>query len=105
MALHGCRERVDRDLADAPNALVFRGFTPDPGGLGGVVIDPDAPDFSDSIETLYKRALQRLPSPEEQEHFGDLYREIEVRDDDNPGRSWAILSCYTVLTTVESLFY
>lgn len=86
LALHGCRERVDKDIA-------------------GPVLIFGAADRAVAIDTLYKRALGRAPTADEVTILDSLHGTVVASNDPNPDRSWAILACYSVLTSVESLFY
>ena len=54
---------------------------------------------------LYKRSLLRPPTAQEQGHLRQLYRDIEADGQGQPARDWAVLSCFSVLTSMEGLFY
>jgi hypothetical protein len=87
LAFHGCRVRVDRDLGNAAQALIFTS------------------DRAASIERLYRRALSRDPNADEIAALELFHGEVLASGEPNPERSFAILSCTMVLTSVESLFY
>lgn len=101
VAMSGCVERVDRDQA-GDQAVIFGDLPVDEAGK---LVDIEGAAVTSALQVLYKRALQRLARPHELEHLRRLYREIEATGDPQPARSWAILSCTMVLTTVEQLFY
>ena len=102
VALAGCAQRVDLDLANQSAAVVFRGVnrTPDGRLADGV----DASPVGEALDVLYRRALQRRATDAEIAHLKSLYAEVEAGSSD-AARDWAVLSCFAVLTTVESVFY
>lgn len=102
VALSGCEKRVTADFGNPGSALIFKDLPVDPDGTLG---DLDAAGVTESIERLYKRGLQRLPTEAEQKHLKDLYGQLAATEQPNAARDWAILSCFAVLTTMESLFY
>lgn len=102
MALFDCTQRYEVDAQDPANAVVFQGL---PISDDGRLSDPEAPEVEALIERLYQRALLRAPTPQELGHHRALYRSIESDGQANAARDWAILSCFSVLTSMESLFY
>lgn len=98
LVLRACIERSARDFTSgAP--VIFVGLAPDE-------LDPASAEVAQAVDALYTRALQRHAKPRELEHLGKLYRDIEASADATmPGREWATLSCFTVLTSLEFLFY
>lgn len=102
VALSGCEKRVTADFGNPGAALIFKDLPVDPDGTLG---DVNAAGVSQSMERLYKRALQRVPTEAEQQHMRDLYGQIAATGQPDAARDWAILSCFAVLTTMESLFY
>lgn len=101
LGLAACTQRVDRDLADPASAIIYGGLDISEGAL----LDVDAPAVSDAIATLYQRMVQRDPTSDEVAVHRDLYREVERIGSTGVARDWAVLSCFTVLTSVEFLFY
>ncbi len=104
LVLHACRERVQLDLNPTPDAtpVLFDGLPiNDAGSLSNI----DALEVQASIQALYRRALSRDPNPQETAALRGLYTEVEAASTGSAARDWALLSCYAVFTTVESLFY
>lgn len=99
VALAGCVRRVGDDLTGA--GVIFQGLTLDGAGA----LDVTAPALKASLETLYNRALLRPMTEAEYGHHQQLYRDVLAKAKPNPGRDFLVLSCFTVLTSVESLFY
>ncbi len=58
-----------------------------------------------ALDLLYRRLLSRRALPEEIAKLRGLYAEVTAASEPNPGRAWAILSCFAVATSEESLFY
>lgn len=102
VALAGCEKRVTMDFDAPASAVIYRDLPVDPDGTLG---DLTAAGVAESIDRLYKRAVLRPASAEEVEHMRALYTELAATGEPNAAREWAILSCYAVLTTMESLFY
>lgn len=101
VALNACARRWNADAA-----------TPDQAKIFGEVLGSDripeggAGDTSKDavVIRLYNRALLREPTGDELATFRSMYTQIESRSD-APAQEWAKLSCFVVLTSVESLFY
>jgi hypothetical protein len=102
VALAGCEQRVTRDFNDEGSAVIFSGLGVD---ANGAIPDLAAAGVRESLDRLYKRALLRPPSDAEVAHLRQLYRDVAGTNEPGAAREWAILSCYAVLTTMESLFY
>ena len=100
IALSGCQMRAHLDFKDLGSATIFK-LT-----LNGEKLD-DVDDASvrDAIAELYHRIHLREPKPAEIAHLRQLYTEIESGGSAQPAKDWAALSCYAVLTTMESVFY
>ena len=102
-AMTGCVMRVDADLAAAPGAaLIFRDL---PMAGDGKLSDPSAPAVDLAITKLYQRGLARMPSEFEREQLRGLYPAIEQNGSSRPARDWAVLGCFSVLTSMENIFY
>lgn len=99
VALSACGTRVDRDLAG--DTVIFADL---PIDTDSGLADIEDPAVSAAIDTLYKRAIQRAPKPEEIASLKDMYAGIDA-DSDRPARDWAVLSCFAVMTSMENLFY
>lgn len=102
VAMSGCIRRVDEDFADPTGALVFRNLDVDADGR---LEDVQSQVVDDAVTTLIRRSWLRDPRGNEVKHFRDLYTSLEGVDEPEPARAWATLTCVTVLTSMESLFY
>jgi hypothetical protein len=102
VAFAGCAQRVAQDLGDPVSALIFKGLTV---GNDGAFPDIDAPQIQAAIDALYQRTMLRNAQQSEVEHLKQLYRDVLATNEPGPARDWAILACFSVLTTMESLFY
>ncbi len=100
VALAGCSQRVKADLATPATAVIFKGVTVVDGK-----VDASSAAAKTAIDTLYKRAIQRAPTESEVAHLVQLNADIVVSGKPEPGKAWLTLSCFAVLTSVESLFY
>jgi hypothetical protein len=102
VAFAGCEQRVAQDLMTPDSAVIFKGLTID---ADGAIPDIDAPEIASIIDTLYQRMLLRSARPSEIEQLKQLYRDVLATNEPGPARDWAMLACFSVLTTMESLFY
>ncbi len=101
VVLAGCIERAKRDLTSNGSALIFKDIAVTDGKL-----DPASAGVSAAIATLYTRTMQRHPTESELAHMVGFYGDIEASGEtDTPAQDWAALSCFSVLTSLESLFY
>lgn len=100
VALAACANRVDKDLQAPNEAVLTSGLTFRDGKL-----DLGTPGPTSFVENLYRRSLLRNPTERELAHHLELYRAVEADGQDRPGRDWAVLSCFAVLTSEEGLFY
>ncbi len=101
VVLAACTNRVTQDLADSSKAIIFKSLTVDQGKITNL----DSAEVSSDIDTLYKRALLRPAKTREVEHLKGMYKEFEKDGQGSLARDWAILTCFSVLTTTEALFY
>lgn len=101
VALSACQARATADLAAGSSAVIFKGVTPDGAGK----LNIDSPEVREAINSLYRRATLRNATEAEVGHVKQLYRDIEATGKPQPGKSWMTLSCFSILTTVEALFY
>lgn len=98
VALAACTERIERDLAASEPVFL-------------TTIDVDAPtrgQLKATARRLYDRILRRTATPDEVSALAQFHSTVT----DEPGasaatatRDWAILSCFMVATTLESIFY
>lgn len=101
LALSACLQRVNADLATPATALIYKGIALDANGK----LDPASAPVSAAIDTLYKQVVLRPPTTAEIGHLTQLYTDIAATNKPEPGKSWMTLSCFAVLTSVESVFY
>lgn len=102
LAFYACERRVSDDLAGPGSAVIFRNLSVD---ASGKLADVESPPVREALDTLYRRAVQRPIEESEAAHLAELYREIEAGGGGSEARDWAILSCFSALTTMEALFY
>ncbi len=101
VVLAACEQRVSGDLGAGP-AVIFADLRLDDAGR---LQEPTGEAARAALVRLYQRGLLRDPRPEELEHLFALYRELEADGEGRPARDWAILACFSVLSSVEALFY
>ena len=98
IALAACTARIERDLAASQPVFLTRADidAPTPGQLEA------------TARRFYDRILRREPTPYEVSALAQFHSTVI----DEPGesreaatRDWAILSCFMVATTLESIFY
>ena len=99
IALNMCQTRAHEDLKDKEAGKIFNLDVTDGS------IDPDSAAAESAIVTLFNRIHLREPSELEVEHLKELYRSIEAGGSTEPAKDWAALSCYAVITMMESVFY
>jgi hypothetical protein len=102
VALAACVQRVEADLAAPGSAVIFKGLTPD---ASGKLASLETAEVKGALDALYKRALLRPIAESELTALKGLYRDVEASGKPSPAKSWMELSCFAVLTSVESLFY
>lgn len=103
VALAACTERIERDLAAS-----------EPVFLTAVDVDAPTPgQLEATAGRFYDRILRRAATPGEVSALAQFHSAvIHWTVTDEPGesgatatRDWAILSCFVVATTLESIFY
>ncbi len=94
VALSACSARIDQDLADPASAVLvsFTGAEPTQGEREALAAD------------LFDRLLRRDATLDEIAALTAFYDEVAA-DSDQPARDWARLSCLSVATMLEALFY
>lgn len=100
IALAGCSQRVEADLSSPLNAVIFKNIA-----IVGGKVDPGSVGATAAIDALYKRVMQRPPTAGELAHLAQLNADIVASGKPDPGKAWLTLSCFAVLTSVESIFY
>ena len=101
VVLAACVQRVDLDFADPAGAVIFKDL---PVAEGGKLNVTD-PLVTQAIDTLAKRSFARHATSAEVTHIKGLYQDLETAGAGEPARTWALMSCYALLTTAEFLFY
>ncbi len=100
VATSGCVARVDLDLGGS-SPLIFK----DLGVTGGALADPSSPAVAEAVRTLYRRALSREATEHEVATLTGAYPAVAALDPQTPARSWALVSCVSVMTSLENVFY
>ncbi|MCB9523753.1 MAG: hypothetical protein H6702_10320 [Myxococcales bacterium] len=99
IALSACIKRVDQDLADPAEAWIF-GPLADASGL------PDDAALLPLAQALYDKLLRRDATPAEAQALVDFAAEVRADGATQaPARDWAVLTCFAVASSLESLFY
>ena len=102
MAISACTARVKADLATPSTALIFKGVTLD---AAGKLANVEAAEVKASLNQLYKQVLLRQATDAEVGHLKQLYADIVATNKPEAGKMWMAMSCFAVLTSVESVFY
>jgi hypothetical protein len=98
VALAACTERIERDLAASEPVFLSRQDvdTPTPGQLEA------------TARRFYDRILRREATPYELSALVQFHSTVSDEAGERRAsatRDWAILSCFMVATTLESIFY
>jgi hypothetical protein len=99
LALHLCMRRARKDLADPAHAAIYALDVAD------ARIDPEAAASVAAIGELFHRVHLRDAKESEVKHLQDLYRDLEEAGSASPAADWATLSCYAVISMMESVYY
>ena len=104
IAMAGCITRVDRDFAGGtgPEGMFLLDVAGDGTLVGDAASDAKA---RAAIAALYRRALRRNVEPAEADRLFAMYLEVVAAGSTAPARDWAILTCFAVLSSTESVFY
>ena len=101
IALSACTVRIELDQANGANAVLFDMLNADTPTL-----DPRDEASRAALTRLFRRTLVRNPTADELSGLAELYDEIAASNhSETPAFDWARLSCFSVLTSAESLFY
>lgn len=92
VALMACQRRIEQDVARPAQAVLLED-----------VQELDASQREAFGHRAYRRLLGRDPSPQELEHLEDFWRELE--QEQATAAQWALLSCFSVASSMEALFY
>ena len=102
IALSACTQRVSLDFNAAGTPMIFKGITFD---AAGKLTNIESPEVSAALDLLYKKIVLRPPTAAEVAHLKQLYVDIVALNKPDPGKSWLTLSCFAVVSSVESVFY
>lgn len=98
VALAACTERIERDLAAS-----------EPVFLASMNVDAPTPGQLEAAAGLfYDRILRREATPSELSALAQFHSTVSDESGESGAtatRDWAILSCFMVATTLESIFY
>lgn len=97
VALAACTERITRDL-DASEPLFLRKIDVD---------DPTSRELEATAKRFYDRILRRAATSDEVNALAQFHSTVTEQTGEGvtATRDWAILSCFMVATTLESIFY
>lgn len=97
VALAACTERIARDLAGSEPLFLKR------IDLG----EPTPGELEATAKRFYDRILRRAATADEVNVLTQFHSTVtgETSDSATATRDWAILSCFMVATTLESIFY
>jgi len=98
VALAACTERIERDLGAS-----------EPVFLTTIDIKSPTPaQLEATSKRLYDRILRRDATPYEVSALAQFHSTVTAEQRESPAtatRDWAVLSCFMVATTLESIFY
>jgi hypothetical protein len=98
VALAACTERIERDLAAS-----------EPVFLANIDVDAPTPgQLQVTARHFYDRILRRDATPDETSALAQFHSTVTDESGERGAaatRDWAILSCFMVATTLESIFY
>ncbi len=97
VALSACDLRAERDLADASKAVVFKEMPADGA--------PDEAARKAMGTRLVERLLRREARAEEVAELVKFWDEVLEEESEDPRRDWATLTCFSLATSTEALFY
>ena len=98
VALSTCIRRVKLDFDTPAEAVVF-------GAIAGGAGVPDAAALGATAKVLYDRILRRDATDDEVAALVDFHAEVLAETGGDGRRRWAQMSCFSVATTLEALFY
>lgn len=98
VALAACTERIQRDLGGSKPVFLTMGD----------VDSPTPAQLEATSKRFYDRILRRQATPYEVSALAQFHSTVTKEPSESPTaatRDWAILSCFMVATTLESIFY
>jgi hypothetical protein len=97
VALHACSRRVHEDQKDPSTAVLFR-----------LPRKADKKWKAQTAATLYDRLLRRDPTPAETARMVSFYDTVAKSHNGSSAdiaRDWVAIGCFTLATSLESIFY
>ncbi len=100
VVLSACIQRAQIDLINPAGAVIFKDIKLSPDGR--LVRDAS---IHEAMQRLYQRAFLREPSENELASLDQLYEDIYATQPIGAAVNWMSLSCYSVLSSAEAVFY
>jgi hypothetical protein len=97
VALSACDVRAERDLADVSGAVLFKEMPADGA--------PDAAAREAMGTRLVEKILRREARADEVAELVAFWDEVLAEEPEDPRRDWATLTCFSLATSTEALFY
>jgi hypothetical protein len=104
VGLKACQYRYEQDRVGGvePHLFPVLELTDDDKRLANV----ESVEVTEAINGFFKVILRRVPTTDEIADLKSLYNDIAQHPDAvEPAQEWSVLSCFTLLTSVEYLFY
>jgi len=103
VALAACGRRLEVDRDGPPDSVVLFELT---GRARDRLEDVDSPETEAAIQRIFRVLLQRDASPDEVAAVRAMYVDVESHADaQSPVNEWSTLTCMSIITSVEFLFY
>lgn len=100
VVLSACTFRAGNDFKTPEAGVIFKDIETT---IDGRLVDNKAID--EAITRLYQRGLTRNPTAAEVAALRGLYQEIYDEEPNGAALNWMILTCFSVLSGIESAFY
>jgi hypothetical protein len=96
VALHACTQRVDEDVKVPAKALLFHS----PKSKS-----PDRKWKERTVAIIYDRILRREATSGEVSRMLSFYDTVAKDGPNDASRNWTVLACFSVASSLESVFY
>lgn len=96
LALHACTQRVTEDAKTPAKAVLFRPMKSK---------NPDKKWKEQTVATIYDRILRRDATRDEIARMVAFYDTVAKDPSPDTARNWTVLGCFTVASSLESVFY
>lgn len=100
VVLSACIQRAGLDSINPSNGLIFKDLET---SADGRLVNNEKID--ESIQRLYQRAYMRNATTAEVLAVKDLYEQIFKENPIGAAQNWMILSCFSILSSVEMIFF